>query len=548
MEPKVNAKAMPEGERKELEILGRIVDYLSQSLDMEKVLTRVTEETAKLLRADASSIHLLKGESNLELAAGYNLSEERKKRIPLRLGEGLAGKVFQQKEVLFSGDITRNSRVFYPEAGKKRKTPSLICAPLISRGKLLGTLAVYSRRPKVFGKRQIRFLKLLAQQTSLAIERAILLEQLKEKAICDELTGLYSRGYFLARCREEFARTSREKGSVSFLLCDVNNFKAINRIKGHREGDRILCQVAEAIRSCVRKEDVVCRYGGDEFIVLLLRTNSTLAAKVAERIHRNLSLLAKEGGVYPTLSIGVVSYPEHGGSLEDILAKADSSMIFARYHPEKKTVIWAEWEKTDLKELYTQDVLPQIASALAQVVDQKDGYTTGHSRLVSEQAVLVAEKMGLEKKEIDKIRTAALLHDIGKLAIPARILNKPGRLTKEEEKIVRGHSKAGEKLLRHVKGFETVVPIVRAIHERWDGKGYPDGLAGGKIPLGARIIAVVDTYWAVCSDRPYRRKLGQKEAIKELKEGAGSQFDPKVVEIFLSVLFQGDVNLSIKEN
>jgi len=152
LEPKVKAKAMPEGERKKLEILGRIVDYLSQSLDMEKVLTRVTEETAKLLRADASSIHLLKGESNLELAAGYNLSEERKKRIPLRLGEGLAGKVFQQKEVLFSGDITRNSRVFYPEAGKTGKTPSLICALLISRGKLLGILAVYSRRPKFWQK------------------------------------------------------------------------------------------------------------------------------------------------------------------------------------------------------------------------------------------------------------------------------------------------------------------------------------------------------------------------------------------------------------
>ena len=218
---------------------------------------------------------------------------------------------------------------------------------------------LYIAEDQNFGKRQIRFLKLLAQQTSLAIERAILLEQLKEKAICDELTGLYSRGYFLARCREEFARASQEKGSVSFLLCDVNNFKAINRIKGYREGDRILCQVAEAIRSCVRKEDVVCRYGGDEFIVLLPRTNSTLAAKVAERIHRNLSLLAKEGGAYPTLSIGVVSYPEHGGSLEDILAKADSSMIFARYHPRKKQLSGQSGKKQTLKSFTPRMCFPR---------------------------------------------------------------------------------------------------------------------------------------------------------------------------------------------
>jgi len=522
----------------ELEAFWRIVRLFFQTLSTERILVEITEEAAKLLNADTCSIRLLREDDNLEVVAGYNLSEEYKESIPLKIGEGLVGKAAQQKKVLFSDDIGKNSRILYPEIGKNEKIVSLVCAPLLSQEKLIGTLTVYSKRPKAFSKKQIHFLEALAEQISLVIGRAIFLEKLKEKAIRDDLTGLYSRGYFLERCKEELARASREKTSVSFLFCDVNNFKAINRIQGYKEGDKVLCQVAEIIGFCVREEDVVCRYGGDEFAVLLPRTDPALAVKVAKRIHKKLSSLPKEGGTYLTLSIGVVSYPEHANSLEDILSRADSSMLFAKYHPEKKTVIWAEWEKTDVK-LYTRDILSEVAYALAQVVDEKDGYASEHSRLVSKQASLVAGEMGLDKKEIDKIRTAALLHDIGKLSIPAHILNKPGKLTEKEKKIIRKHSEAGERLLRQVKRLKGIAPIVRAIHERWDGKGYPDGLKQEEIPLGARIIAVVEVYQAMRSDRPYRKKLSQKKAIEELKKQSGSRFDPRIVQTFIDIIGGG---------
>jgi len=314
---------MPERKNEQREALWRIARLSSQTFSMEKILAEIAKEAAKVLSGDASSIRLLREKNNLEVVAGYNLSEGYKKSIPLKIGEGLVGEVAQQRKPLFSNDIGKNSRILYPEIGKKEKITSLVCAPLISQEKLLGTLTVYSTNPKAFSKEQIHFLEVLAEQAALVIERAIFLEELKEKAIRDDLTGLYSRSYFLERCKEELARASREKGSVSFLFCDVNNFKAINRIKGYKEGDKVLCHVAKVIRSCVREEDVVCRYGGDEFGVLLPRTGSSLAANVAERIHKSLSLLSKEGRTYPTLSIGVVSYPEHANSLEDILAKAD---------------------------------------------------------------------------------------------------------------------------------------------------------------------------------------------------------------------------------
>lgn len=525
-----------EREARELKALWEIARLSSETVDINRILAVITEKAAKLLRGDASSLRLVRAKNKLELSAGYNLSKKYKSSTPLVIGEGLIGKVAQQKRTLFSNDISRDPRILYPEVGKEEKIRSLVSTPLLSKGKLLGTLTVYKKRPRAFSTKEIYLLQVLAEQAALTIERATLLEELEEKVIHDELTGLHSRGYFLSRAKEELARALREKESTSFLFVDVDDFKAINRLHGYKEGDKILCEVARTIRSSVRKEDVVCRYGGDEFGVLLSGKNSLDAVNVAERIHEKLSRVAKEGGTYPTLSIGVVSYPEHGDYLEDIIGKADVSATFAKYHIGKRTVIWGEWENADVKDVYTQDILPEVVYALANFVDEKNGYTSEHSKRVSQQASLVAQKMGIQGKEIDIIKTAGLLHDIGKLSIPPHILNKPSALTEEEKGTIRKHPKESEKILKRIKGFENVVSLVRTVHERWDGRGYPEGLKGEEIPLGARILAVVDTYSAMCSDRPYRKRLSRRRAIEEIRKQSGSQFDPKVVQAFLDLI------------
>jgi len=383
----------------------------------------------------------------------------------------------------------------------------------------------------------VEMLSLLAEQLALALERIKDFQILQEKSIQDELTGLYSRSYFLARVKEEIARASRGKGSVSFLFCDVDDFKAINRIQGYKEGDKVLCQIAKIIKSSVREEDVVCRYGGDEFVVLLPRTYPSEAEKIAQRIYQACGR-AREPATHFLLSvsIGITSYPLHASSIEDLIEKANRSMLFAKHHPEKKTFIWGEWEIEDAGKVYEEEILPEVIYALAETVSMKDEYTGEHSRLVSEQATLLARKIGLEEKRIKKIKTAALLHDVGKLAVPSHILSKPASLTPEEREIVKKHAKNTARIVRYIRGLKEIVPIVRAVHERWDGKGYPDGLAGENIPIEARIISLVDTYQALISNRPCRKKLSREKAIKILQEEAGKQFDPKLVKAFLEII------------
>ncbi|MBC7189600.1 diguanylate cyclase, partial [Candidatus Aerophobetes bacterium] len=263
---------MKEKCEREIESLWKRVSYLiSKATQPQEIILGIAKEGVNLLHADAASVRLLEGE-NLTLVGGYGLSEEYKAKIPLKMGEGLVGKVAKLKKPLFSEDIEKDKRILYPEVGRKEGIASLVCVPVIAEDRLLGTFTVYSKNKRAWSEKEVEMLSLLAEQLALTLERIKDLETLREKSIKDELTGLYSRSYFLARTKEELARASREKGAVSFLFCDIDNFKAVNRTQGYKEGDKVLCKVAKLIKSSVRKEDVVCRYGGDEFVVLLPRT------------------------------------------------------------------------------------------------------------------------------------------------------------------------------------------------------------------------------------------------------------------------------------
>ncbi len=527
---------MEKSYKEEIEALWRVSQLISKAREPQQVILGIAKEATKILRADAASIRVLEKE-NLTFVGGYGLSEEYRAEVPLKIGEGLVGIVAQQKRALSSNDISKDRRILYPEVGEKEGIVSLICAPILAEDKLLGTLTVYSKKSRTWTKEEAKMLTMLAEQTAFSLEKIENLQALKEKSIQDELTGLYSRFYFLARAKEEIARSSREGNYLSFLFCDIDNFKAINRTQGYAEGDKVLCRVAKIIKSPLRKEDTACRYGGDEFAVLLPKTDPFQTAKIAKRIHEAF-IRAGEAKDHPSLSIsiGIASYPIHGSSIEDIIAKADRSMVFAKHHPEKKIFIWDEWKVTDVEKFYKEEVLPEVIYALAETVNIKNGYTGEHSRLVSQQASLLAKKIGLEEERIKRTGTAALLHDIGKLAIPTYILNKPTSLTQKEWKIVKRHAEHGARITRYIRGLKGTIPIVRAIHERWDGKGYPDGLAGEQIPLEARIIALVDTYQALISDRPYRKKFSKEKAIKKLQDETGKQFDPKLVQAFLEIL------------
>lgn len=183
----------------------------------------------------------------------------------------------------------------------------------------------------------------------------------------------------------------------------------------------------------------------------------------------------------------------------------------------------------------TQDYTIQAVTALATTIDAKDHYTEGHSRQVSDLCVALARHIGLSEESVETIRIGGLLHDVGKIGIPESILHKPRRLTVEERAIMRAHPAIGARILAPIAALDAVIPLVRYHHERWDGQGYPEHLAGEAIPIGARIIAICDAYDTMVSDRPYRRVLGHDGAIRELIEGAGTQFDPQLVEAFVTM-------------
>jgi putative nucleotidyltransferase with HDIG domain len=188
------------------------------------------------------------------------------------------------------------------------------------------------------------------------------------------------------------------------------------------------------------------------------------------------------------------------------------------------------------QELKSKHESSSIVYALAATVDAKDSYTYGHSRKVSEYSVAVSEKMNLPQERVDTIRAASLLHDIGKVGVPDSILNKKDPLSNEEWKPIKGHPELGVEILRHVIDLVNCLPAIRHHHEHYDGSGYPTGLKGEQIPIEARILSVADAYDAMTSPRPYREQLSMEEALKELRRCIGTQFDPKIVELFCNTI------------
>ena len=525
--------------KEENKSLWKISKLISRAQKPEQLISGILKETTRLLNGDSSFIWILY-EKNLNLVKGYKVSKEYISKISLKIEEEFIKTNIKINQTFSSSNIEKDSRIFFPEILKNEGIVSFICTPLMAEDKLIGMLTVFSKKSKIWTKRENRIINILAEQTFHILKRMRYQKHLKDSSIRDWLTGLYSRIYFLTRAEEEIARCSRKKEYVSFLFCDIDKFKAYNRIEGYSEGDRLICQTGKSIESSLRKEDTLCRYGGDEFVVLLPNTSPSQAKRIAKRVHTAFikTIEADTHALLLNLSIGIASYPVHGSSIEDILVKADRSMVFAKHSStEKKVYIWNQWKiKVNEPNFYEEDLLPEIVYALANTVNLKDGYTSEHSRRVSEQASLFAERIGLGEKSIKIIKTASLLYDIGKLIIPGHILNKPAPLNQEEWEIIKRNAENSIRIIKYIRGLENIIPVIREIREAWNGKGYPNGLSGEQISTEARLIALVDTYQALISTRPYRKKLSKEEAIKELQNEAGKKFDPKLLQDFLQIL------------
>jgi len=349
-------------------------------------------------------------------------------------------------------------------------------------------------------------------------------QRLQRQALTDNLTGLHNHRAF----QEEFGRAleqrNRAGGALSVMMIDLDGLKQINDVAGHQAGDELIRSLAECLRETMRTSDMAYRVGGDEFIVILPGERAWGAFEFAQRLRART--ITKGVG----LAIGITETIAY--ELKDaVIRRSDLALIDAK-RSNRNTVIYSEDLEPGRPPASgngADDRFSKIlATALARAVDAKDRNTRNHCETVSELCVRIGGELGLSNERLGKLRLAGLLHDVGKIGIADAILQKPGPLDLAEMDIMRTHTQIGRDIMTAAELREEA-DFVLHHHERIDGSGYPAGLAGDAIPLESRIILVADTFEAITSTRPYRESRAQAEALRELEQHAGSQFDPVCV-------------------
>jgi diguanylate cyclase (GGDEF)-like protein/putative nucleotidyltransferase with HDIG domain len=416
----------------------------------------------------------------------------------------------------------------------------LLC-PIKSQNRLIAIIGLGKKKPgTLYSHEDLELVMSMANQASTIIENAQLYSQAVTRANTDGLTGLYNHRHFHERLDHEIARGSRFGTTFSLIMLDIDLFKAYNDIHGHLAGDEVLRRIAICIETSIRGIDIAFRYGGEEFAIILPEARLDDAHKVAERIRKTIAAKTSSKAPPITASLGVANWPIDGVMKEEIVSFADAALYRAKQTGRNRTCLSSDVVKPEAPlisvELEARSRALSIIYALAATVDAKDHYTYGHSKKVSDYAVALSEAMGLPHDKIDIIRAAGLLHDIGKVGIPDSILNKKGTLNNEEWKLIKAHPNLGVEILRHVIDLVNCLPVILHHHERYDGTGYPSGLKGENIPLEARILSVADAFDAITSPRPYREQLSSQQALDELKRCVGTQFDPKVIEVFKKIM------------
>lgn len=446
----------------------------------------------------------------------------------------------------------------------------VITIPLYKNNEDFGCLLVFSGREEPTDN-ELNFLQLFANQIELAITIADLFEEVKKQAITDPLTGLFNRRYFEENIIKEAERSLRLKQPFSLVSLDLDYLKKINDTYGHQYGDIAIQTIADVIKRKARSIDIPARIGGEEFNLLLPGIDSYGALIAAERVRAAIEAQKVDKVGTITASIGVATFLEHSDRVDELIELADQAMYKAKIagrnrveitKPQKETdwqkiaigtfidilskrripvpdevsgEISGKLEKISLTGKKSSEVLYSVVDLISQTYNNDHKTGTTKSKLLL--AVMLAKKLGLTKDEIDKLKIAMLLYDIGNIMIPEDIFNKTEPLTDEEKVKIRTHPIiAARDILKPISNIQDIIPIIEHHHENWDGTGYPNKISGNEIPITSQIILLIDAYYALLHDRPYRKAYDQEKAIEIIRCGANKQWNDKLVDEFIYLI------------
>ena len=566
-----------------LSLLNLISRDAIATLNPDEVLAKITEQLENGLTYDHIGIATL-DYTTRELIVSAEGGRRRGaigRRLPL--------------DACLIGQVARTGKAaFYRAIGNTPSGPgpvlpeslTAMALPIFYGDHLHGVLYVETVERIEFSEEESLLLDTLADLIAGALHNALTFQKAQEQAITDGLTRVKTHRFFMEALSSEWKRSSRAGRSFALVLMDLDRFKFVNDFYGHLEGDLVLQRVGQILETNCRRSDVVARYGGDEFVILMPETTMEQARQLSSKLRSWISAdqLLREKNI--SASFGIASYPLHGSSPQELIQVADASMYLSK-HQGGNTVSTADhvdpnearrWKRdvleaylgVTLKRLFStgpeafeeihqrlrqftdslpaseasnpaagegplslpQSILAAVTS-LAYAIDAKDQYTQGHSQKVSAYAALLAEALGMTDPEVEEIRLGAILHDVGKVGIPEAILNKGGPLSPDEWETMKTHVSYGGKLLEPLRPMARIRQMVLHHHEFFDGSGYPGALSGETIPLGARIITIADSYDTITSDRSYK-----KGRTAELERCANTQFDPRLIAAFVRAMRQ----------
>jgi diguanylate cyclase (GGDEF)-like protein len=567
-----NARLFAEEQRRsrQLAFLNNVSRTAISSDDPVHMLGQIASEIQKNFSFDHIGIGLLDyGTKEIEIKAEAGITAQAMgKRIPL--GAGILGRVARTGErALVQNAVEGQISGILPESR------AVLCIPITYGEMLLGVLNIESRNENAFFPQDVLILNTLADLLATALHNAFVFQKLQQQSITDGLTGIKTRRFFWEALSAEWKRASRSGRPFSVVLIDLDKFKEVNDTMGHFEGDLVLARVGRLLEQKSRQSNVVARYGGDEFIILMPETGPDQSAVLAERLRQWLASDPMLAEHKITGSFGVASFPTHGFSIDDVIRVADAGMYvskrsggnlvstaqefsegqdFARQRQQISAYIegFLQREHTgveDVDELTSTlrklcggdeecnvSLLKESIESLSRAAESRELRTAGHGDLVARYTEIIARAMRLSAEETADLVYAARVHDVGKIFVPEHILNKPGPLTDDEFLKVRRHAQIGAGIISTIPHSDLMRQAVEHHHQRFDGSGYPDGLRGEQIPLWARIIGLTDAYANMLTEQSISAARTPEQALDELAKMSGTRFDGMVVRLLLRAL------------